>query len=90
MNNTAESFEEFSEIVGTRVSEAGWYVFFNSEGFVRGIQGPSKEDGYYHHRSIRNYAQGVDFLRAHGRPGLIKGLYKVGFHGNARERIYSE
>ena len=87
MNNTIENFDEFAEIVGTKTSEAGWYVFFDDKGFVRGIQGPAK-DGYYHHRFIRTYVQGYEFLRAHGRPDLIKALNKIGFRGNNRERIY--
>jgi len=88
MNNTSENFDEFFEMVGTKVEEKGWYVFFNEEGFVRGIQGPGKNDAVYHHRFIRTYAQGYEFLRAHNRPDLIRGLNKVGFRGNTRERIY--
>jgi len=80
-------FDEFAETVGTNIPEKGWNVFFNKEGFVRGIQGPSK-DGFYLHRQIRTYVQGYEFLRANGRPDLIKALNKIGFRGNTRERIY--
>lgn len=88
MNNTADTFEEFSEIVGTKIPEEAWYLFFNQEGFVRGIQGPSEKKSCFYHRQIRTYAQARDFLCAHNRPELVKGLNKIGWRGKTRERIY--
>lgn len=81
-------FQEFSEIVGTKISEDRWYVHFDKRGFVRGIQGPGKSPSHYYWLSIRNMLQAKTFLLAHKRPDLINGLLKIGFRGNSRERIY--
>ena len=83
-------FDEFAEVVGTKAAEEGWYVFFNQEGFVRAIQAPGENRSFFHHRMIRTYVEGYDFLRAHGRPDLIKSLNKIGIRGNTRERLHSE
>jgi hypothetical protein len=90
VNNTTESFEEFFEMVGTNVSKEGWHLYFDKRGFVIAITSPIDSKGIWHHKGIRTYAQARDFLCSHNQPELIKGLYKISFRGNRRERIRSE